>query len=89
MSAIKESKYLANGFNMTEVVSHRCAEMAHALVVEMICALACLILFFGPSPVPAASKDVASHIADGDWLYVDHDLAGTRYSKLKQITAVT
>jgi alcohol dehydrogenase (cytochrome c) len=54
--------------------------------VETICAIAGFILIFGPSPIPAASNDVASHIAGDDWVYVDHGLAGTRYSTLKQIT---
>ena len=29
----------------------------------------------------------ASDSSGGDWVYVDHDLAGTRYSHLKQITS--
>ncbi len=44
------------------------------------------ILVFGASPVLASSQDVASNLDGGDWAYVDHDLAGTRYSHLKQIT---
>ena len=44
------------------------------------------ILVFGASHVPASSQDVASNLDGGDWAYVDHDLAGTRYSHLKQIT---
>ena len=87
MSDIKESQYWANGFNRAEIVPRSCQDMAHVSAIKTICAMAGSILFFGPSPVPAASKDVASHIARGDWVYVDHDLAGTRYSNLKQITA--
>jgi len=43
-------------------------------------------VFFGMSYASAAQGAVSK--PDGsDWLYVDHDLAGTRYSPLKQITA--
>src|SRR6267154_3470593 len=45
-----------------------------------------LVLVVGASRVPAASKDLASNLDGSDWGYVDHDLAGTRYSPLKQIT---
>ncbi len=34
-----------------------------------------------------AAQGVLSKPDGGDWLYVDHDLAGTRYSPLKQITS--
>src|SRR5712664_807068 len=44
------------------------------------------VLVFGTSPVNASSQELAGNSAGGDWLYVDHDLAGTRYSHLKQIT---
>jgi alcohol dehydrogenase (cytochrome c) len=40
----------------------------------------------GASLVLASSKSVATDSTGGDWLYVDHDLAGTRYSGLTQIT---
>ena len=33
-----------------------------------------------------ASSKAASDSSGGDWAYVDHDFAGTRYSNLKQIT---
>jgi glucose dehydrogenase len=37
-----------------------------------------------------ASRQGAGSKPDGsDWLYVDHDLAGTRYSPLRQITTKT
>src|SRR6202007_2291246 len=45
-----------------------------------------LVLVVGTSAVPASSQDLASDLESGDWAYVDHDLAGTRYSHLKQIT---
>src|SRR5277367_1138316 len=34
----------------------------------------------------ATSQGSAGDAGDGDWVYVDHDLTGTRYSKLAQIT---
>jgi alcohol dehydrogenase (cytochrome c) len=40
----------------------------------------------GASHVLASPKGVASDSSSGDWVYVDHDLAGTRHSPLKQIT---
>jgi alcohol dehydrogenase (cytochrome c) len=46
-----------------------------------------LVLVFGTSHVLASPQGIASDSSVGDWLYVDHDLAGTRYSPLKQITA--
>jgi len=44
------------------------------------------VLVFGMLPVNASSHELAGNPAGGDWLYVDHDLGGTRYSHLKQIT---
>ena len=44
------------------------------------------VLVLGASPVPAFSQGRAGNSESGDWVYVDHDLAGTRYSPLKQIT---
>jgi alcohol dehydrogenase (cytochrome c) len=44
-------------------------------------------LVFVTTPVNAASQNLAGTSDGGDWLYVDHDLAGTRYSHLKQINA--
>jgi alcohol dehydrogenase (cytochrome c) len=37
-------------------------------------------------PASASSQDHTNISDAGDWVYVDHDLAGTRYSHLKQIT---
>ena len=48
--------------------------------------LAAVVLVFGASHVLASPKGTAGDSSDGDWVYVDHDLAGTRYSSLKQIT---
>jgi alcohol dehydrogenase (cytochrome c) len=44
------------------------------------------LLSFGTALVLASPQGIASAPNGGDWLYVDHDLAGTRYSPLKQIT---
>lgn len=41
---------------------------------------------FGMSYAFAPGQNTVSKPNGGDWLYVDHDLAGTRYSPLKQIT---
>jgi glucose dehydrogenase len=35
----------------------------------------------------AFGQGAVSKLGDGDWLHVDHDLASTRYSRLKQITS--
>ena len=48
--------------------------------------LAALVLIFGVSIAHASRKGIASDSNAGDWVYVDHDLSGTRYSHLKQIT---
>src|ERR1700676_2433019 len=45
-----------------------------------------LVLVFCASQVLASPRGIASDSNGGDWVYVDHDLAGTRYSSLKQIT---
>ena len=45
-----------------------------------------LVLAAGAARAPASSADPASNSDSGDWRYVDHDLAGTRYSPLQQIT---
>jgi alcohol dehydrogenase (cytochrome c) len=47
---------------------------------------AALVLVLGTSHVLASPRDVAGDSSGGDWVYVDHDLEGTRYSHLKQIT---
>ena len=41
---------------------------------------------FGMSYAIASRQDAASAPDDSDWSYVDHDVAGTRYSPLKQIS---
>jgi alcohol dehydrogenase (cytochrome c) len=43
-------------------------------------------LVFGTQQVQASPKAVGGDAGGGDWVYVDHDLAGTRYSHLKEIT---
>src|ERR1700747_2473265 len=48
--------------------------------------LLALVLVFGISRVLASPHGIADDSSGGDWVYVDHDLAGTRYSHLTQIT---
>jgi alcohol dehydrogenase (cytochrome c) len=48
--------------------------------------LIAMVCLFGSPIAPAAPKNGASNLDGGDWVYADHDLAGTRYSPLKQIT---
>lgn len=47
--------------------------------------LVAFVLAFGTAHVFGSPQGIARD-SDGDWVYVDHDLAGTRYSHLKQIT---
>jgi alcohol dehydrogenase (cytochrome c) len=54
--------------------------------IERGCVLLGFVLVFGTSPLSATSQDIGGHLDGGDWIYVDHDLAGTRYSHLTQIT---
>jgi alcohol dehydrogenase (cytochrome c) len=44
------------------------------------------LVVFGMSYALASRQSAVSEPDGSDWLYVDHDLAGTRYSALKQIT---
>jgi alcohol dehydrogenase (cytochrome c) len=48
--------------------------------------LVALVLSVGMSQAHAAPEGSAGDSNGGDWLYADHDLAGTRYSSLSQIT---
>jgi alcohol dehydrogenase (cytochrome c) len=48
--------------------------------------LAASAVVFGMSYAIASREGAVSKPDGSDWLYVDHDLAGTRYSPLKQIT---
>ena len=45
-----------------------------------------IAVVLGVSYAIASRQGAVNKPDDGDWLYVDHDLAGTRYSHLKQIT---
>src|SRR5258706_13225488 len=45
-----------------------------------------LAVVLGVSYAIASRQGAVNKPDDSDWLYVDHDLAGTRYSPLKQIT---
>src|ERR1700758_1186173 len=59
------------------------ARVKHARILILVG----LVLALGTSRVYASSQELAGKSDIGDWLYVDHDLAGTRYSHLKQITS--
>jgi alcohol dehydrogenase (cytochrome c) len=48
--------------------------------------LVAVLLAFGTPHALASTEGIAGDPSGGDWVYVDHDLAGTRYSQLKQIT---
>jgi alcohol dehydrogenase (cytochrome c) len=48
--------------------------------------LVALAFGLGASQVFASPESAATDSSGGDWVYVDHDLAGTRHSPLKQIT---
>jgi glucose dehydrogenase len=47
--------------------------------------LVAFAVVFGVSYAIASRQAAVSTLDGSDWLYVDHDLAGTRYSNLKQI----
>jgi alcohol dehydrogenase (cytochrome c) len=47
--------------------------------------LVAFAVVFGTSHAIASPQAVASKSDGSDWVYVDHDVAGTRYSQLKQI----
>jgi glucose dehydrogenase len=48
--------------------------------------LAASAVVFGMSYAIVSHEGAASKPDGSDWLYVDHDLGGTRYSNLQQIT---
>jgi alcohol dehydrogenase (cytochrome c) len=50
-------------------------------IATMIMACCCALVLIGRSSSPAAAAS-----EDGDWSYVEHDVNGTRYSPLIQIT---
>ena len=83
MGESKESQYFA----MT--VPHRIEShlrfMARRTSALMAMLAAC-VLVFGAPRVQAAPQGIAGDSGAGDWIYVDHDLAGTRNSHLKEIT---
>jgi alcohol dehydrogenase (cytochrome c) len=78
--------FLKAGEVMT--VPHRIQLHPHATASSMtaLTALVALVLVFGTSRVQASPHAVSGGAGAGDWVYVDHDLAGTRYSPLKQIS---
>jgi glucose dehydrogenase len=66
---------------------HTAASNVQRVRPESVCILAVgFVLFFGASNAFASPKGIAADSSGGDWVYVDHDLGGTRYSPLKQIT---
>ena len=66
---------------------HTAASNVQRARPESACILALgFVVFFGVSHVFASPKGIAADSSGGDWVYVDHDLGGTRYSPLKQIT---
>ena len=67
---------------MTRLHPHFTALRTRALTAIPVA----LVLVFGTSHVLASPQGVAGDAIGGNWVYVDHDLAGTRYSHLKQIT---
>jgi alcohol dehydrogenase (cytochrome c) len=54
----------------------------HSIHQSILVAIAVVL---GASPLVASAQGTAGDATDGDWLYADHDLAGTRYSHLNQI----
>ena len=69
--------FQASGLHVMSV-PHRVQHPLAAFVIGVV-------LVFGMAHVLASVKGVRGS-GDGDWLYVDHDLAGTRYADLRQIT---
>ncbi len=72
-----------SAYGHVETLASAVAEGARAGGAHVI--LLAFVLVLGTSHVLASPQGVASD-SGGDWVYVDHDLAGTRYSHLKQIT---
>jgi alcohol dehydrogenase (cytochrome c) len=70
-------------------VPHRIRPHRHCAMLwtRMLTAiLVAPVIVFATAQPPASAEGIAGDSSDGDWVYVDHDLAGTRYSHLKQIT---
>jgi hypothetical protein len=44
-----------------------------------------LVLVLATSHALASPQNIARDSSGGDWVYVDHDLAGTRYSDLRKV----
>jgi alcohol dehydrogenase (cytochrome c) len=72
------------------MITHANAKALYQLTLctrSLAAVVVAFVLVFGASHVLASPQGAASDSSGGDWPYVDHDLAGTRYSRLKQITA--
>ena len=79
MSDVKEYRYFAGGEWGT-------AENSFTGLRTGTRILAALTLTFAATDMLASPQSVAGDSSGDDWVYVDHDLAGTRYSQLTQIT---
>jgi alcohol dehydrogenase (cytochrome c) len=70
-------------------MSNSPSSVLHPIIAPWIRRLAAmpvaLLLLCATPHVLASPQASPGHSTDDDWLYVDHDLAGTRYSHLKQI----
>jgi alcohol dehydrogenase (cytochrome c) len=67
---------------------HRIQRQPHFMALgtrTLTLILSAFAFVFGTSHAFASPKEMVSDPDSGDWVYVDHDLAGTRYSHLKQI----
>src|SRR5579862_8472582 len=78
--ASKRSRYGSSQGRVKAMSDSARAKHATALLLGVS------VLMFGTPPSDASPQDASGKPAIGDWVYVDHDLAGTRYSHLKQIT---
>jgi alcohol dehydrogenase (cytochrome c) len=69
------------------VKEYRYFTVPHRIWIRALTAILIAPVFgFGASHVLASPKGAADDSSGGDWMYVDHDLAGTRHSSLRQIT---
>jgi alcohol dehydrogenase (cytochrome c) len=67
---------------------HRIQRQAHFTALgtrTLSLILSAFVVVFGTSYAFGSPREMVNDPDSGDWVYVDHDLAGTRYSHLKQI----
>ena len=96
MSDVKEYRYFAGGEwrtaenNKLFDVFRPCRQLHPRFTTVPMGMLAAVLtvglLAFGTLRVQASPKAGGGDSGAGDWVYVDHDPAGTRYSHLKEIT---